>query len=176
MTSSTSMTKAQLADQLAAAQLRISELEQQLSEMPETRRENNGLAQTVWLQAAAPTGEYDKGTTTGGKRYIRFRAQFGRVDRESGERRYGARKEYVAYGDLATAVNDHFSSTEDRLVHIEAFERPYHGTGERRNERHSEWVVTSFTPILRQAPAEQQEEAASEPQFAGEPSSEEVPF
>ena len=172
-------TKSMLQTELDAAQARIAELEAAQAEalaqeaaQTETRIESNRLEQTIWLQKNAPSKEWSRGTTQGGKPFIRFGAQFSRLDKATGERRFGAWKNYVAYGDVASQLEAAFAGA-DRLAHMVAFEQPSHGTGERANERYSEYVVTEFALVPRIEPA-----ATPEPAQApvAEPSLEELSF
>jgi L-arabinose isomerase len=166
----TAITKSQLQAQLDEAMARIAELEAQ-AEAPaqpeETRLESNSLQQIVWLQKNTPSKEWSRGVTAGGKPFLRFGAQFSRLDKATGERRFGGWKNYSAFGEVAEAIEAAFCGA-DRLAHIAAFEQPSHGTGERANERYTEWVVTHFNLIPRV------EAAIPAPDL--EPSLEEIPF
>jgi hypothetical protein len=95
----TAITKSQLQAQLDEAMARIAELEAQ-AEAPaqpeETRLESNSLQQIVWLQKNTPSKEWSRGVTAGGKPFLRFGAQFSRLDKATGERRFGGWKNYVS--------------------------------------------------------------------------------
>ena len=160
-------TKLQIQAQLDAALERIAELE---AAQGETRVESNRLEQTVWLSKNKPSQDWSRGTTKGGKPFIRFGAQYAKRS-ENGERLFGGWKNYVAYGDVALQVEDLYA-TADRLVHIVALESPSHGRGERSNERYTEWVVLEFRPVARLDSATP--EPAEAP--AAEPTLEELPF
>lgn len=175
----TAITKPQLQAQLDEALERIAELEAAQAEalaqeaaQAETRIESNRLEQTIWLQKNSPSKEWSRGITQGNKPFIRFGAQFSRLDKTTGERRFGAWKNYVAYGDVASQLEAAFAGT-DRLAHMVAFEQPSHGAG---NERYTEWVVTEFALVPR---IERIEPAATPEPAQGpavEPSLEELPF
>lgn len=160
-----------LQSELQQALARIEELEQQ-----ETPR-NNDLCQVVWLQRNAPQGDA-RGFTQGGKKFIKFGAQYSSLDERSGERMYGAWKNFRAYGELAEQIAEFFTGT-DRLVRIEAFERPWRGrppAGSQYPTCNTEWVATGFSPMPRvDAPATTPQTAASTAGY-GEPTDEEVPF
>ena len=170
-------TKSMLQTELDAALARIAELEAAQAEtlalaetaQAEARIESNRLEQTVWLQKNAPSKEWSRGTTQGGKPFIRFGAQFSRLDKTTGERRFGAWKNYVAYGDVASQLEAAFAGT-DRLAHMVAFEQPSHGAG---NERYTEWVVTEFALVPRIEPAATPAPASAP---VAEPSLAELPF
>jgi len=159
-------TKSQIQAELDAALARIAELE---AAQTESRVEANCLEQTVWLSKNPPSQEWSRGTTKSGKPFIRFGAQYSSRDEKG--RTFGDWKNYVAYGDVARQVEETYA-TEDRLVHIVAFESPSHGRGERANERYTEWVVKEFRPVARL------DSATPEPAQApvAEPTTEAIPF
>lgn len=143
-----------------AAKARIAELEAAPTEQ---------LAQTLWLQKNAPQGAR-RGVTPTGIPFLKFGAQYGSLNKKTNSRVFGAFKNFVAYGPLAEEISEFFC-TEDRLVRITAYERPWHGNDGTRN---SEWVVVSFQPIARLDAAA----PASKPvaPYSAEPTSEVVPF
>lgn len=163
----------ELLTELEAANARIAELES-----------GEQLNQGLWLQKSHPetldsrakeqgTWEAKKakrGVTANDTSYIKFGAQYGSLNKKTGSRTYGAWKNFVAYGPLADEINEFFR-TEDRLVRITAYERPWLGNDGTRN---TEWVVVSFQPIARLDAAA----PASEPvaPYSAEPTSEVVPF
>lgn len=172
MANTSSLTKAALEQQLAAALERVSSLELELTNLhqeaaaPERR---DHLEQVMWLQREAPA-DRDRGFTREGSLWLRCGAQYAAVDRQSGRRSFGAYKNLVAYGEVARALDEVFA-TETRLVAVTAYERPW--TSSQEGPRRSDWVVTSVTPIARTAPAAP---SAPAPAYDGEPSSEEIPF
>ena len=176
----TAITKPQLQAQLDEALERIAELEAAQAEalalaetaQGEARVENNLLEQSVWLSRNAPCQSWSRGFTKAGEPYIRFGAQYSARD-EQGNRTFGGWKNYVAYGDVARQVEALYSGS-DRLVHMVCFESPSHGTGERVNERYTEWVVKEFRPVARLDAATPAPAPAPEPEL--EPSLEELPF
>jgi len=161
-----------LQSELQQALARIEELEQQGS----TPR-NNDLTQVVWLQKNAPQGDA-RGFTQAGKKFIKFGAQYSSLDEQSGQRFYGAWKNFIAYGQAAERIAEFFQGG-DRLVRIEAFERPWHGkppAGSQYPTRNTEWIVTAFQPMPRvDAPATTPQTAASTAGY-GEPTDAEIPF
>lgn len=153
---------------LQAALSRIAELEEQ-----QLRKDQ--LDQVLWLQRNAPNGKR-QGVTPKGTPFISFGAQYGSLDKRSGTRVFGAWKNFTAYGPLAEAITEFFT-TEDRLARITAYERPWHGQLAGADgpitTRNSEWVVVSFEPIARlDTPPVREPEAP----FSAEPTTEEVPF
>lgn len=150
-----------------AAKARIAELEAAPTEQ---------LAQTLWLQKNAPQGTR-RGVTPTGIPFLKFGAQYGSLNKKTNSRVFGAWKNFVAYGPLAEEIGEFFR-TEDRLVRITAYERPWHGTSAGPEgpvtTRNTEWVVVSFQPIARLDAAA----PASEPiaPYSAEPTSEVVPF
>lgn len=158
----------ELLTELDAAKARIAELEQQA--VPAEQ-----LNQVLWLQKNPPGGKRI-GRTADNTSFINFGAQYSYLNKKTNSRVFGAWKNFVAYGPLAEEIGEFFS-TEDRLVRITAYERPWHGTVAGADgpttTRNSEWIVVSFDPIARldaTAPA-------SEPVVPfSEPTSEEVPF
>lgn len=163
----------ELLTELEAAKARIAELES-----------GEQLNQGLWLQKTPPetldsrakeqgTWEANKakrGVTANGTSYIKFGAQYGSLNKKTGSRSFGAWKNFVAYGLLADEINEFFR-TEDRLVRIGAYERPWHGNDGTRN---TEWVVVSFQPIARLDATT----PVSEPEvpFSAEPTAAEVAF
>lgn len=162
-----------LQGELEAALARIQELEAAAERPPVS----NELTQVLWLQKNAPTGER-VGYTGNGSPFIAFGAQYGRMEERSGERVFGAWKNFRAYGDLAEAITAYFRGT-DRLARITAFEKPWHGRpaeGTQYPTRNSEWIVVGFEPMPRvDAQATGAQTAASVP-GALEPTDEEIPF
>ena len=155
----------ELLSELEAAQARIAELEA-----------GEQLNQVLWLQRTSPQGAR-RGVTPKGTSFIKFGAQYGSLSKATGSRSFGAWKNFVAYGELADAI-DAFFCTEDRLVRITAYERPWHGTVAGAEgpvtTRNTEWVVVSFQPIARldaTSPVSEPEAA-----FSAEPTSEVAPF
>lgn len=181
-------TKAQLEAQVQDLQSSLttfevlqSELQQALERIEELERgstpRNNDLAQVLWLQRNAPEGDA-RGFTQGGKKYLRFGAQYSSLDEQSGQRFYGAWKNFRAYGELAEQIAEFFQGS-DRLVRIEAFERPWHGKPPAEGQyptRNTEWIVTTFQPMPRvDAPATTPQTAASTAGY-DEPTEDEIPF
>jgi hypothetical protein len=164
----------QLESELEAALARIKELE---SHQRDQFQSGNTLSQVLWLQRTPPTGD-KRGFTPGGTKFLRFGAQYSRLDEQSGERLYGAWKSMIAYGATAEAIAAFFEGT-DRLVRIVAFEKPWHGRPAEEGQyptRNSEWIVKEFSPMPRvDAPATAVQTAASAPAPL-EPTSEEIPF
>lgn len=164
-------TKAQLAEALEAAQLRIQELETAQAaaaapaeapapaEQPVSRAH---LSQALWLQRKplSQQGEDGKGNigyTRAGTLVVRFGAQYASLNRESGQRVFGPWKFFTAYGEIAQSIIS-FMAGEDRLAVIEAYEEPW-ASQSNPNDRQSDWVVRGFSPISRSAgsaPAERQ--------------------
>lgn len=174
------LTKAQLEAVNAELEARVSELEQQLAGTEQTQRDQ--LVQRVWLQRQMPTNTPERqvtGHTREGDLWMAFGAQYSSKDRTSGQRYYGAYKNLLAFGEVAEAAKAIFE-TGNRLVEIHAYERPQRAEGS--GPRRSDWVITSIAPVgetLPPAPAPApapKPQAPVEPAFAGEPSSEEVPF
>lgn len=149
----TNQTKASLAEALEAATARIEQLEAQLAEQPQAPIPAH-LDQILWLQRKAltqigPDGKGNIGYTDGGTLLVRFGAQYASLDRQSGQRIFGAWKFFTAYGDVAQAVINFMAGT-DRLCRIQAYEQPYASNND-PNARQSEWVVRGLTPIGRGA-------------------------
>jgi len=169
--------------ELGAALARVSELELARDEalalveaaQTETRLESNRLEQTIWLQKNRPSKDWSRGTTQGGKPFIRFGGQFSRLDKASGERRFGDWKNYVAYGETAEAVEAAFKGS-DRLAHVVCFEQPSHGTGERSLERYTDWVVTEFALVPRVERSEDSGQPPAAAPLQAEPTMDEIPF
>jgi hypothetical protein len=160
----------QLQGELEAALARVTELEK-------TQPRDNTLAQVVWLQKSPPQGD-KRGHTPKGIKFLRFGAQYSRLDEQSGTRFYGAWKNYCAYGVVAEAIAEFFQGS-DRLVKLTAFEKPWHGAplpGTVYPTRNSEWIVTAFEPM----PRVDAEASAPQTVAAGEvypdPTEDEIPF
>jgi|688.fasta_scaffold05431_39 hypothetical protein len=156
----------ELVAELEAAKARITELESS----------GEQLNQILWLQKTPPKGSR-RGFTDGGTPFIEFGAQFATFNKKTNSRVFGARKFFTAYGELAETIGEFFN-TDDRLVRITAYERPWHGTvaGPEGpvSTRNTEWIVVSFQSVARlDNPAPMSEPEAP---FSGEPTSEEVPF
>lgn len=135
----------ELSAALEAAERRIQELEAERGDQ---------LSQILWLQKNAPEDNTRRrGVTSGGTPYIQFGAQYGSLNKQTGVRLFGAWKNFVAYGELATAIGEFFDSGSDRLARIGAYERPWHGQAQGPDgpqaTRNSEWVVTRFEAIAR---------------------------
>ena len=149
-----SPTKAQLSTQLEALASQVANLTEQLA-----HAERQQLRQTLWLQGDEPRRS---GTTQGGDAWVAFSGQY--ASRKEGEpRRYGAYKDFIAYGDIAEQVMAAYQDG-DHLVSLTAYERPAPAReGEKR--RFSDWVLTSFSAVPR-----------TEPQPPAEATDEEIPF
>jgi hypothetical protein len=160
MTSSTP-TKAAIAEALEAANAKLAELREQLE-----AAERVQLRQVLWLNGDEPRRQ---GHTAGDDLWVACSAQYATRRQGATRRDYGAYKDLIAYGEQAQALIDAYADG-NHLVAITAYERPARPQeGEKR--RFSDWVVTSVAPLERpQAPAEpaQAEQA--------EPTDEEVPF
>ena len=156
----------ELVAELEAAKARITELESS----------GEQLNQTLWLQRTPPKGSR-QGFTPNGTAFIKFGAQYGYLNKKTNSRLFGGMKFFTAYGELAETIGELFN-TDDRLVRITAYERPWHGTTAGPegpvSTRNTEWIVVSFQPVARlDSPAPMSEPEAP---FSGEPTSEEVPF
>ena len=157
----------ELLAELEAAKARIAVLEAAPTEQ---------LNQVLWLQKNPP-GDRRIGRTADSTPYINFGAQYGYLSKKTNSRVFGAWKNFTAYGPLAEEISEFFR-TEDRLVRITAYERPWHGTvvgaDGPTTSRNSEWIVVSFDPIARLDAAS----PVSEPEapFSAEPTAAEVAF
>jgi hypothetical protein len=152
-------TKADLTAQVSELASQVEQLTERLKEA-----ERPHLRQILWLQGDEPRRS---GRTQGGEHWAAFSGQY--ASRKEGEaRRYGAYKDFIAYGDLALAVTEAYEAG-DHLVSITAYERPC-APKEGDNRRFSDWVITSFNVVPRQG--DQGEQSAQ----GFESSSEEIPF
>lgn len=142
------VTKAQLSAELEQANAAIEELRQQLAAQHQEQQAQSeqapDLCQKLWLTKAC-----DQRQTPNGNIEVRFGGRISRLDKRSGQRVYGAWKNFKAYGTQAAAVLELYA-TDNRLVRIEAFETSWTGKDQRVN---TDWVVTTIEAIERQAPA-----------------------
>lgn len=150
----------QLEAQLSAITAECETLQQTLDAAAEQQSEarTSDLCQVLWINDRITTG-----STRTGKRYIRFDAQYGRLDKRDGKRHYGVYKNFVAYGDEAFAV-EAVLATGARLVRIEANELPWQDGSKR-----SDWIVNSMAAIARVNPeSPQQQQLPVDPAVHGE--------
>jgi hypothetical protein len=161
-------TVAELQAALADAEQRVIDLQQQAEapsqDSPERR---NQLEQTVWIQREAPSHERGtmKWSADGETLIIRVAAQYATLDRRSGQRLFGERRWYTAFGVMAEQILDLYRDSDTRLVRIGAYERPQAPAQD--GTRRSEWILASFEPMPRTDTPAQSTTPASE---------EEVPF
>lgn len=169
------ITKAQLSAELEQANAAIEELRQQLAAQHQEQQarpeQAPDLCQRLWLTKAC-----DQRQTPNGNLEVRFGGRISRLDKRSGQRTYGAWKNFKAYGEQAAAVLQLFA-TDNRLVRIEAFETSWAGKDQRVN---TDWVVTTIEAIERQAPAAPAQPVAQAPAAASAPTlfdpDQDIPF
>jgi hypothetical protein len=175
----TSITKAVLEQQLADALARIAELEAAAPAQPETPSRAH-LQQAIWLPRGTIAdllegGQLRRGVTRKGDTWVTiWGAQYASTSQD-GERRYGAGKSLVAFGQPADDLLQVLAGS-DRLVAISAYEEPSKPR-EGDYRRFSDWKVVEVRAIPRTTPA-QPVPAQAAPVAAGygEPTEDEIPF
>lgn len=101
----------------------------------------NRLVQILWI-----SDRYEIGKTQGGGLKVSFTGQVSAKNQDA-IRVYGAYKNLIAYGEQADAAKAILEG-EDRLVEIQAFEKPWSN-----NAKRSDWVILSISPVERTQPA-----------------------
>ena len=126
-------TKAKLQAQYEQLQADYDKLAKELAELQSVE-----LNQRMWVTKRLDAESYyEEGTTEAGNPRLKFSTKRAKKDTRTGKFIYGAWKNMVAYGDLATKAKQ-LIDDGDHLLDFKAFESTYRGEDGRA---YSEWVL-----------------------------------